>query len=321
MAGQLPYPARKPLAIDWEQTFRNWSKPSSDDEADRQENALRMVKDAISAYEPLDCHSIKFIPQGSYHNNTNVRQESDVDICVCCASSYFVDFSQANYGWVQGEIDSPYTFFDFKNDVEAALKKKFGTDGYARGSKAFNVHPNGYRVHADVVAAFEYREYLPGRIDPVTGLAAASYTLPEGTKFICDTSFKSVINWPEQHHDKGVSKNLRTGNRFKYIVRALKRLKYYMAENGKPDLKDFPSYLIECLVYCVPDSYLEGDSYYDNVHTVLAHAISGTIKIEDCCDWKEVNEKKTLFGAGQPWTHKEACDFCVAAWNTVGFGK
>jgi hypothetical protein len=301
------------LAIDWEKTFRNWSKPSSDDEADRQENALRMVNDAICAYEPLDRRSVRFISQGSYHNNTNVRHESDVDICVCCTTTYFVDFSQANYGWVKGEVDSPYTFFNFKNDVEAALKNKFGTDGYTRGSKAFNVHPNGYRVHADVVAAFEYREYLPGEMDPVTNLVAASYTLPVGTKFICDDSFKSITNWPEQHHDNGVSKNLRTGNRFKYIVRALKRLRYYMAENGKPTLKDFPSYLIECLVYCAPETCLEGDSYYDNVRGVLAHAISGTIRAEECMDWLEVSEKKALFGAGQPWTYKEACDFCVTA--------
>jgi hypothetical protein len=309
------------LAIDWEQTFRNWSKPSSDDEADRQENALRMVKDAIDSYEPLDRRLVKFIPQGSYHNNTNVRQESDVDICVCCTTAWFENFSQANYGWVQGVVDSPYRFSNFKDDVEAALKAKFGTTGYARGSKAFNVHPNGYRVHADVVAALEYREYLPGTINPLTSLAAASYTVPLGTKFICDNSFKPIINWPEQHHDNGVAKNLQTGNRFKYIVRALKRLKYYMAENGKPDLKDFPSYLIECLVYRAPDSYFEGDSYYDNMKMVLAHAICGTIKPEDCSGWREVNEKKLLFESGQPWTHKEACDFCVAAWNTVGFGS
>ena len=94
------------MAIDWEQTFRNWSKPSSDNEAEKQENALKMVKDAICEYAPLDCHAIKFIPQGFYHNNTNVRPESDVDICVCCTVPYFTDFTSANYGSVEGEVDS-----------------------------------------------------------------------------------------------------------------------------------------------------------------------------------------------------------------------
>jgi hypothetical protein len=307
------------VAIDWEQTFRDWSKPSSDNEADKQENALRMVKDAVCAHKPLDCREIRFILQGSYHNNTNVRQESDVDICVCCTHPYFTDFRKANYPGVEGIVDSEYSYFNFKDDVETALKEKFGIDGYKRGSKAFNVHPNGYRVHADVVAALEYREYLYSAPNPVTGVKVASYTQPVGTKFICNTTWKTIINWPEQHHDNGVAKNVRTGNRFKYIVRALKRLKFYMAENGKPNMKSVPSYLIECLVYCADDFNFTQDSYCENVKNVLAHAIVGTGNDKACADWKEINEKKLLFGIEQPWTRKMAYDFCIEAWLTAGF--
>ena len=77
------------MATDWEQTFRNWSKPSSDDECEKQENAERMIGDAIWASDSLKNRKIKIIPQGSYRNNTNVRQESDVDICVCCMEPFF----------------------------------------------------------------------------------------------------------------------------------------------------------------------------------------------------------------------------------------
>ncbi len=309
------------MAIDWEQTFRNWSKPSSDNEAEKQENALRMIRDAISNHAALECRAVAFIPQGSYHNNTNVRQESDVDICVCCTDPYYTDFTNANYGSVEGQTDSQYSYFDFKSDVEAALKEKFGSDGYSRGSKAFNVHSNGYRTHADVVAALEYREYLYSAPDPFTNKPVASYTVPTGTKFLCDTSRKAIVNWPEQHYDNGVAKNIRTGNRFKYMVRALKRLKFYMAENGKPRMESVPSYLIECLVYCADDFSFANDSYYENMKSVLAHAIVGTGKDEDCATWKEVNEKKLLFGFGQPWTRQTAYDFSVQAWLTVGFGE
>jgi hypothetical protein len=308
------------LAIDWEQTFRNWSKPSSDNEAEKQENALRMVKDAINAYKPLDAHFVRFIPQGSYHNNTNVRQESDVDICVCCTQPYFTNFQKANYGSVEGEVDSPYSYSAFKNDVEAALKAKFGKDGYSRGDKAFNVHPNAYRVHADVVAALEYREYLASEVNALTGKPVAIYTIPTGVKFFTDSG-KMVVNWPEQHYSNGVAKNALTGNRFKYIVRALKRLKFYMAENGKPEMESVPSYLIECLVYCSPGYALKGDSYYENVKNVLAHAIVGTAKPETCSDWQQVHEKNPVFGAGQPWSHTSAQQFCLEAWMTVGFGE
>jgi hypothetical protein len=40
--------------------------------------------------------------------------------------------------------------------VQAALEAKFGKDGVTRGNKAFDVHPTGYRVDADVVTAFAY---------------------------------------------------------------------------------------------------------------------------------------------------------------------
>ena len=233
--------------------------------------------------------------------------------------AFFVDFSRANYGSVEGQIDASYTFYDFKNDVEAALKKKFGADGYKRSSKAFNVHPNDYRVHADVVAALEYREYLPSAVNPATNLAVATYTEPTGTKFICDGSYKSIVNWPEQHYDQGVLKNIRTGSRFKFIVRALKRLKFYMAAHGRPSVESFPSYLIECLVYRAPDAYFKGDSYYQNLKSVLAHAIAGTMDAEKYSSWQEVNENKLLFSADQSWTVKDAHDFCLAAWLTVGF--
>ena len=147
----------------------------------------------------------------------------------------------------------------------------------------------------------------------------AQTSLPTGVKFLTDSG-KAIVNWPEQHRANGVAKNTRTGNRFKYIVRALKRLKFYMAENGNPEMESVPSYLIECLVYSAPDSYLDGDSYYENVLDILARTIVGAEKPESCCNWKEVNEKKLIFGAGQPWTHTTAYKFSMAAWRTVGAG-
>ena len=90
------------LATDWEQTFRNWSKPSSDSECEKQENAERMIGDAICESNALQQRDIKIVPQGSYRNNTNVRQESDVDICICCMHPFFADYTFADYG--QGDV-------------------------------------------------------------------------------------------------------------------------------------------------------------------------------------------------------------------------
>src|SRR5208283_5197783 len=126
------------VATDWEQTFRNWSKPSSDDECEKQENAERMVGDAIWASDSLKYRKIKIIPQGSYRNNTNVRQESDVDVCVCCMDPFYTDYCFAGYGDAEAH-NSPaaYTYAQLKNDVGAALVQKFGKNGVKRGDKAF----------------------------------------------------------------------------------------------------------------------------------------------------------------------------------------
>jgi hypothetical protein len=305
------------LAIDWEQTLRTWSKPSSDTEWERQENAQRVIGDAIRAYAPLQAYDVKIIPQGSYRNNTNVRQESDVDICVCCMSLFFADYSFADYtDAAAGNVNTPYTYSQFKNDVQAALEAKIGKAGVTRGNKALDVHANTYRVDADVVPAFAYRLYLKKQYNYLGGAVLTPYVQPQGTKFISDSG-KPVINWPEQHYANGVDKNKRTGGRFKLIVRALKRLKFYLIEKGVDAAKSTPSYLIECMLYNVPDSIFSGDSYKINIQSALLSCFSATQTDEGCSKWLEVNERKYLFHATQPWTRIQAYNFVLAAWSHV----
>jgi hypothetical protein len=139
---------------DWEAVFETWTKPSSDTECEKQENAVRMIRAAISAYEPLANRDIKIIPQGSYQNNTNVRQESDVDICVCCMEPFFFDYSSVDYGPAESNVvvGITYTYSQFKDDVGVALTEMFDEAGVHRGGKAFDVHANTYRVPVAFVA-------------------------------------------------------------------------------------------------------------------------------------------------------------------------
>jgi Nucleotidyltransferase domain len=147
------------MVRDWKAVFETWTKPSGDTEAEKQANAERMVLDAVKEYDPLKGRNVKVIPQGSYRNNTNVRAESDVDICVCCMEPFFYDYTFADYTMQESNVvAAPYTFGEFKNNVEAALVKKFGRAGVFCGTKAFDVHANTYRVD-DVVAAFAHRRY------------------------------------------------------------------------------------------------------------------------------------------------------------------
>jgi hypothetical protein len=305
------------VATDWEQTFRNWSKPSSDNECEKQENAERMIGDAVRAYNPLKQRNIKIIPQGSYRNNTKVRQESDVDICVCCMEPFFDDYVVADYGRLDaGNYAHPYTYPEFKNDVQTALEATFGKAGVTRGDKALDVHANSYRVDADVVPAFAYRLYKKKEYNFLVGAQVASYVEPQGTRFICDSG-QTITNWPEQHYSSGVQKNKDTGGRFKLVVRAVKRLKFYLISQNIAVAKPVASYLIECLMYNVPNSVFSGDSYKENVQNALLTCFSAIKNDEGCTNWVEVSRMKFLFRSSHPWTRQQAYDFVLSAWSYV----
>lgn len=301
------------MATDWESTFRAWSKPSSDTEAAKSENAERMIKDAIAEHAALDGCKIKVFAKGSYQNNTNVRLDSDVDICVCSADAAFSDFSQAE-GFTRADVGlgpAPYSYADFKNEVENALVAKFGRKGVTRGKKAFDIHPNSYRVDADVVASFEHHRYL-------RRLRDGSFYYLTGTQFVSDTG-QEVVNWPQQQYDNGVAKNNATGNRYKWITRVLKRLRNEMNDEGIKAAGPIPSFLIECLAWNAPDRCFNRDSYEADVQAVLASTFNATMTDDKCAKWVEVNGMKWLFRGTQPWTRARAHAFLSAAWDYVGF--
>jgi hypothetical protein len=299
------------VAIDWEETFRKWSKPSSDTEQAKSENAESMIRAAIRDCPVLSQRTVEVFAQGSYRNNTNVRQDSDVDICVRCTDTCFNDFSGVQGLTLQGAglVPATYSYAQFKNEVGDALLVKFGAKGVQRGSKAFDVHPTSYRVDADVVPVFEHRNYsrdFLGRL-----------TYRSGTGFLPDIGDK-IVNWPQQHYDNGVMKNKATGNRFKFITRVIKRLRNKMADEGITAAKPIPSYFIECLVYNAPDDTFGHASYVSDVRQVLAHLFNYTVQDDRCAKWTEVNDIKYLFHCTQPWSRQKAFDFVDAAWNYVG---
>jgi len=302
----------------WEQVCQTWIKASSDTECDKQENAVRMIRKAVDEYDALAQREIKIIAQGSYRNNTNVRQESDVDIAVCCIEPFFADYQYANYTMQDvGNYVTGYTYAEFKNQVEAALVKKFGAGGVGRGDKAFDVHANTYRVDADVVATFAHRRYQPAQAGPLFGSLIRDWTKPEGTQFFADSGGNAIVNWPEQHYTNGVAKNKATNLRFKSVVRVLKNLKYDIEANGnaaqKQAAKQAPSYLCECLMYNVPD-FAAGSPRF-MVRTAIHYAWNQTRTDEACAKWVEVNGMKWLFTAAQPWTRAQANLFLGHAWE------
>lgn len=303
--------ATAPANRNWEDAFASWGQPPSQSERDKCDNAERAIRRAIDAADDLHyTHSIEVFAQGSYRNRTNVRFDSDVDICVRCTDTFFYDVANGISLQEAGILPASYPFADFKNDVGRALINHFGIESILRGDKAFDVHANTYRVDADVVPTFEYRWFYRGRDGRVA--------YHSGTKFFCDSG-PGIINWPQQNYDNGVAKNAATDRRFKATVRILKRLRNEMDDSGIAAAAPIPSYLSECLVWNVPNEGFGHSTYTADVRSVLAHLWNNTRADDACGEWVETNELKYLFRSGQPWTREQVNTFLQAAWNYINF--
>ncbi|MGH7616006.1 MAG: nucleotidyltransferase domain-containing protein [Gemmatimonadaceae bacterium] len=301
------------MARDWPSVFDTWAKPVSDTEGEKCERAERMIRAAIAKSPKLQSHQLRVAAQGSYRNDTNVRQDSDVDICVCCTDVVITDYAHTPNASdaLLGYSPSPYTQAEFRNDVGDALRAYFGGDGVTRGDKAFDVHANTVRVDADVVAAFQHRLFYRN--------PDGTYDYNSGTNILADSG-KSIMNFPDQHYDNGCAKNVSTGYAFKRLVRIVKRLRNEMADAGAAAAKPVPSYLMECLLWNVPDEHYRNARFFEDVRDALLYlydqlnAADGSLQ-----DWLEVNGIKYLFRPAQPWTREIALNFVRAAWAYVGF--
>ena len=79
------------------------------------------------------------------------------------------------------------------------------------------------------------------------------------------------------------------------------------------------SYLIECLVWNVPDDHFGLPSYKAEVREALAFLWNNTRDDSECQKWGEINELKYLFRPSQPWTRRQVNDFLHAAWDYIGY--
>ncbi len=300
--------------MSWEDTFGSWSQPPSQTEQEKCENAERAIKRAIRDDKALSKLDIRIFAQGSYRARTNIQLDSDVDICVCLQEHFFCQYPPGKTREDVGLVAGSLTFQEFRKLVETALINEFGKSSVMRGNKAFDVHENTYRIDADVVAAYAHRRYT----GDVNRDGTYQYIQPTGIEFHPDDG-GSVINWPEQTYTSGVERNDRTGKRYKGIIRILKRLRNKMQDEKIKEAADIASFLIESLVWNMPDQAFGHDRLTDDVRYVLAHCYTHTQDDEKCKGWGEVNELKYLFRTSQPWTRQQANSFLLAAWQYIGF--
>jgi len=296
--------------MSWEDTFTTWSQAPSDTELEKAKNAETVICEALNNDPELAKMDILVFAQGSYKARTNVRQDSDVDICIMNRDQVFTQYADGIRQADVGLVDSDYTYAKFKDMVQRALAKRFGT-GVSRGNKAFDIHANSYRLDADVVPAFEHRWYT-GHKD-----YRGNYTYHKGIAFISDNGYR-IINWPEQTHENGKDKHERTNKKYKKAIRILKRLRNSMQEKQISAANDIGSFVIESMIWNVPDGHINTTNYKDMIQNVLAHLYNETKTNEKCAEWGEVSELKYLFKFDEPKRIK-AHNFISAAWDHIGY--
>lgn len=300
---------------DWERTFSFWAQPPGQTEQQRSENAIRGIRKAIDGSSKLNARRIKLFTQGSYRNRVTVRQDSDMDVGVMLYDYFLPQYPEGMTDADFGNFDVDYPFSQFKSELEAALVAHFGRATVTRGNKAFTIRANTYQVEADVAPFFEFRQYREDR------------TYRAGVALVTDNG-RQIKNFPERlldywpstplHYENGVSKNKTTGQRFKGIVRILKRLRNEMDDSGYNAAKSVPGYLLECLTWNVPNSEFDLPTWDECVQAVLLHLWSNTKADAPCKSWCEVDGIKYLFHPSQRWTRASAHAFIDEAWSYVG---
>lgn len=292
-----------------EETIASWTRPPSDTEASKLANSERAVREAISADPKLSKKSTYVFGQGSYANDTNVRLNSDIDINARLDSVFFVDYPEGKTDADFGNVSADYTYAEYKNDVEAALVRKFGRDMVVRFDKCVTVKESSTRVETDVVPTFKHRRYN------------VSGTISEGVQFVSD-SRKKIINFPLQHIENGKRRNALTQKRFKRLTRVFRKIRYKMIDDGTTVPDGITSFLMECLVWNVPNHVLNGSSSWtERLRAAVTYLYQQTLTDDKCEEWGEVSELLYLFRGGRKWTRQMVNEYLVQMWQYMGFEK
>lgn len=293
-----------------EEQFNSWAEGPKATETEKCENAENVIQKAIADDPNLKDLEIEVFSQGSFRSRTNVRQESDVDICVCYTNAFYYDYVPGRDGTYFGHNKSELKYADFKNMVGTALLNRFGNDGFTRGTKAFQVYENTYRIVTDVVPTFSYRKYI------VDG--AGKDLFYTGVAFVSDDG-TYVINWPKQNIKRGEDKNDACNRHYKRVVRILKCLAYKMQEDSLAAAAPINSFLIESLVFNVRNELFANQTYSEDLRLVILDLWSRTKPEADTSDLFEVNGMKLIFANYQKWSKAQVHAFLEAVWNYAGY--
>jgi len=266
-----------------------------------------MIREAIAADPKLNKLSYEIFGQGSYANDTNVRLNSDIDINIRLNSTFFTGYQNGKSDSDYGFESSAYSFREYKTDVANALVNHFGAGNVRHRDKCVEVIGNSYRVQADIVPTFKYI------------LFTENNSRREGSKFISDSG-NVHYNYAKQHIENGKAKNLATGKRFKRLVRILKRIRYRMIADQAPVNSNITSFLIEGLLWNVPNNIYNNElTWTGRLKESIIYIYEQSQNQQPCKEWGEVSEYLYLFHAERKWSIENVHEFMEQLWQYVEF--
>lgn len=288
-----------------------WIKPWFNNEEERAEKTKDTVKLAVDKH--LGDLSIRVFAKGSYPNNTNVRNDSDIDVAV--EYEGMIQLEYLNGAEFSGTGLSPYTGIaesEFKQRLQKALETEFGKKVVdATGNKVFKIRGSEKILNADVIPCTTYRFYYGN----------TPYSYRQGIQLILNVpDGKRHSNYPDQHYKNGVDKNTSTSKRFKSVARILKNTNVYLSNNN--GLSMHPSFMVECLAYNISNStYTTNKTWRDIIlrgsEEIWEYLNKDEYNLPETLRWTEVNGHKFLFHGHQNWTKSDAKQFIQSAYSLL----
>ena len=298
----------------WNERLSYWELPASNSEEQQIQRAADMVRMALSSSNWLKNEGAIIKPQGSYHNNTNVRIESDMDLrlthpCIklVYANDVVIDVANTFLGIYAAGRSYSDIAKDMKHVLIFELTKQFGSNNIdSTGKKAIRIKKcHGSRADVDIVPCFNFKWVM-------WNATYGQYNVEDGIAILSDDG-AWTCNFPDQHYTNGVIKRTQTSCRFKRNVRMLKKLKDELVFSNILQSKQVPSFLIESLTYAVDNVYFlnETDDRYGRLLRIL-YRMRELLSINSWVgNAKEINGIKYLFCPAQPWTVGDAQAFIL----------
>jgi hypothetical protein len=253
-----------------------------------------VLREALCRSPLLDARPYEIFCQGSRVNNTYIEDASDIDLVLMLKMPFESNVEALDEAGMDNFSERHqvglYGWGEFRGDVLAALGESYVV---RMGRRCVNVDaPDSlFGEMVDILLATEYRLY--------SAFPAPGVELYEQGVFFRDREGRPIVNFPKRHRRNGDEKDLRTGGRFKEVIRTAKRVRRLAERERMIAEGAAPSYLLECLLYNVPDHVYRRSS--------LGEAYRGALEWlrrcyrEDSVSFAELpcqNGINRLFGAG-----------------------